>query len=221
MTSEAESLAEHVDRLTAQFRMNRGDDIREAPGLTEFWENNQRYADALQLFARILRQKQAVHFLKPVDDDRLVSAGKELFSHVIRTPLCFTDITNALFLEREYHNGDEDDMYEYQFGKVSPRENKFSIEKIKSWNMWNGKELLQAIDLVLVNALAYGKKINEGRSSQRTRTNQLRKILWDGIQAIVNDNGGASNAADRKANFPTKRGENTGFVAWQYIATDS
>lgn len=77
--------------------------------------------------------------------------------------------------------------------------------------MWKGGDLLQAIDLVFLNSLAYGRIVESGRSSQRAATNRLRKLLWAGISEILSKHVGR-NTEMRRQFTPTRRGESSGFV---------
>jgi hypothetical protein len=78
--------------------------------------------------------------------------------------------------------------------------------------MWIGKDLLQAIDLVFLNSLAYGNALNQGKSQHRSTTNQLRKKFWNGITDILSNN---SDLESRKQCMPTRRAEKSGFVVYK------
>ena len=77
--------------------------------------------------------------------------------------------------------------------------------------MWIGKDLLQAIDLVFLNSLAYGNALNQGRSQHRSFTNQLRKKFWNGISEILDK----IDLESRKQSMPTRRAEKSGFVVYK------
>ena len=77
--------------------------------------------------------------------------------------------------------------------------------------MWIGKDLLQAIDLVFLNSLAYGNALNQGRSQHRSSTNQLRKKFWSGISEILD----SIDLESRKQSMPTRRAEKSGFVVYK------
>jgi hypothetical protein len=80
--------------------------------------------------------------------------------------------------------------------------------------MWKGTDLLQAIDLVFLNILAYGKAVDEGRSQHRSRTNNLRKSLWNSINDVVVQHVGM-DVERRKQYTPTRRSETSGFVVYK------
>jgi len=78
--------------------------------------------------------------------------------------------------------------------------------------MWRGSDLLQAVDLVFLNSLAYGKICGEGRSRNRSTTNDLRKQLWNQIQETVNACIDSDDAERKRQCTPTRRSETSGFV---------
>jgi hypothetical protein len=84
---------------------------------------------------------------------------------------------------------------------------------LNSWNMWRGMDLLQAVDLIFLNSLAYGKLSGEGRSRHQARTNEMRKLLWSRIQVIVANHVGDQN--QRRKCTPTRRSETSGFVVYK------
>jgi len=69
------------------------------------------------------------------------------------------------------------------------------------------RDLLQAIDLVFLNSLAY----NSGKDNAEMRrdTLKLRRMLWDQIR---------TKAADQSEEIPMKRGETSGFVVVKHSA---
>merc|ERR1712150_263918 len=58
------------------------------------------------------------------------------------------------------------------------------IKGLCNWNMWRGLDLLQAMDLVFLNNLAYNGK---EKTKERSSTNKLRRLLWDGINEVIAD----------------------------------
>lgn len=210
VAQDAMRMAGKLDNLASYFRDGREDDVRPtsvSPTGSDFWDDGDRYADALELFANLLRSPEVVHFMERVNGDLLLQANPEakMYSHVIKNPLCFKDILSALFLNS---NKECDNGVVYQDGRLN-------CVLLKDWNMWNGKQLLMALDLVLLNSLAYGKITGEGRSRHRARTNELRKILWNGIQAIISENSGSDDSNQKRQYTPTRRSENSGFVVYK------
>jgi hypothetical protein len=141
---------------------------------------------------------EAEQFVEPAVDDY----GQ--YNSIIKHPLCFQDIVASLIPE----NFSNLDFNTGRMGQLQPKGLKF-------WNMWSGQDLLQAIDLVLLNSLAYGKIMDDdgenGRSIQRSETNRLRKALWNGIQEILLQHVG-DNKELQKQYQPTRRGDTSGFV---------
>eukprot|EP00957_Ditylum_brightwellii_P115217 8787258-Ditylum_brightwellii.AAC.1 len=122
--------------------------------------------------------------------------GGVQYRSVVKTPLCFKDILESLDLPRGVTNKTNQSSE-----GVLP-----NCPALQNWNMWNGRHLLEAIDLVFLNALAYNGK---GKTTLRAEIQQARRVLWDGI----NENMAANMVRERKRLIvPTKRGETSGFV---------
>lgn len=202
-------MADNIDRVAALFDENQQHFIRppNAP-FGQFWDGD-RFAAALKLFSSFLRRTEASFFAEPVDDDRLIRMGKPPFSHVIRHPLCFRDIVAALIHDVEGATGDTIPL---------GVDGQLPARGLSTWNMWKGMDLLQAIDLVFLNSLAYGKVVEDGcnpKSSHRSMTNKLRKEFWDGISRIVKAHVGQADAERRRLCTPTRRAESSGFVVFK------
>jgi hypothetical protein len=82
------------------------------------------------------------------------------------------------------------------------------VKGLECWNMWRGFDLLQAIDLIFLNALAYNGK---EKTKERSQINRMRKLLWDEIHNTTLAEFGA-DLEERKRVTPTRRGETSGFV---------
>ncbi|GAX17833.1 hypothetical protein FisN_18Hh033 [Fistulifera solaris] len=196
--STAEALANSIEQLAVALE----EEELVVPRVLErepFW-NPSRFASALRLFALILRQPEAIHFVDNVNEDALVDSGHRLFSHVVKHPLCFRDIQAALI------------QNDSQSESSVPRTNNGKLLSPSQWNMWKGSELLQAIDLIFLNSLAYGQALGEGKSQHRSKVNKLRKTLWNGIHAILQ---AECDAAARRLHTPTRRSEDSGFVVYK------
>jgi Zn-finger in Ran binding protein and others len=191
-------IAENLDKLANIFDQDQQVAIRpEGLNTGSFWDGEQ-YGSALRLFARLLRMPEAAHFLEQIDEGRLVQAGNSpLFSHVIKHPIYFRQIAEALLGEElQVSTGNDGSL---------------PVRGLSSWNMWIGKDLLQAIDLVFLNTLAYGNALDQGKSQHRSLTNKIRKVFWNGITAIVKD----VDSERRKQCMPTRRSEKSGFVVYK------
>lgn len=196
--SSARLIADNLDKLAIIFDLDHQAAVLPAGlPLEPFWEGR-RYASALRLYTQLLRMPEAVHFLEPVDEGRLVKAGNDpLFSHVVKHPLSFRQIAQALLGENlQYSTGTDGSLH---------------VQELSSWNMWLGKDLLQAIDLVFLNTLAYGNALQEGKSQHRSLTNKVRKWFWNGITEIVR----GLDSELRRQCMPIRRSEKSGFVVYK------
>jgi hypothetical protein len=195
---DAFDLAAGLEKLAGMFDSNQQMLVR--PGnisTSSFWDEAGKYASALRLFSDILRTPESTQYLERVNESELIQMGNPPYSKIIRHPLCFRDITTSLFEENEEMTGNT---------------GKLPTQGLSAWNMWRGNDLLQAIDLVFLNSLAYGKAVDEGRSNNRSNTNKLRKLLWAGIKKVIDSSVSAYDSEQRKKCTPTRRGESSGFV---------
>jgi len=202
----AYDLADGLDSLASLFDSKLHDKVRPDDIEKEsFWDDSYRYASALRLFSEILREPDCTSlFLETVDEDELIQEGKLPYNEIVKHPLCFRDIVSALLQDFNA----VDNSIEGSNGVLPV------VTTLHDWNMWKGMELLQAIDLVFLNALAYGKA-NDGagsKSNDRSRTNKLRKLLWAGIKEVIDGSLASCDAEERRRCTPTRRGESSGFV---------
>jgi hypothetical protein len=158
-----------------------------------FWDLGPQYASALRLLVSTMRNRDAQVFYDPVDETELRMLGLPSFSSIIKHPLCLKDIVYALIGSS---------------GDNSVGNGKLRLKSLSCWNMWRGMDLLQALDLVLLNYLAYNGK---EKTKERSATNRLRRVLWDGINGIITVHVG-DDIEKRRQYTPTRRGENSGFV---------
>ena len=200
-------IAAKLDTLAQYFREHREAEVRPMTAPRGAFWNAERYADALSIFGSILRSSESAHFVERVSEDRLMIAKPERsrYTHIIKNPLCFTDVAAALIADPL----SEEETNCYGDGQLPGR-------SLASWNMWKGIDLLQALDLVLLNSLAYGKITGEGRSRHRARTNELRKFLWARIQEVVANHVSADDSERKRQYTPTRRSESSGFVVFKY-----
>jgi hypothetical protein len=190
-------LAAGVDELAGMFDSNEHWNIRpNSLQCQAFWDEAEKYASALRLFSEVLRSPDSAFFMDTVDEDEDPS-----YSQIIKHPLCFRDIVSALLKESD---GAEKPLV----GSTGS----LPMPGLSSWNMWHGNDLLQAIDLVFLNSLAYGKFEEEGRSDNRSKTNKLRKQLWAGIKNVLDIHVGEVDQEQRRRCTPTRRGDSSGFV---------
>lgn len=200
----ARAMATNLDRIAELFESGQHMAIRPATILRgTFWDGH-RYAFALRLFSNILRQPVAIHFVERVNEDVFIQAGFPPFSHIIKHPISFRDIVSSLMWNVELTGN-------FPCGK----DGQLTVQGLAKWNMWIGMDLLQAIDLVLLNSLAYGKHIElDKRTRFRSDTNKIRKLLWDEINRVIHI-GCHGDDFRRKACTPTRRSEVSGFVVYK------
>ena len=160
-----------------------------------FWDQGPNYASALRLLVTLLRHRDVQAFVDPVDEQQLVLLGRPAYSSVIKHPVCLRDIVKSLCAP------DEDGSAQFNGNGV--------LQRLEKWNMWKGIDLLQALDLVFVNNLAYHGKES---SKERTKTQKLRRVLWEGINSITAPHLVNADPERRKQLRPTRRGESSGFV---------
>ena len=185
-------ITDRLEKLALIFEVNQQENIRPLPISQEnFWDSKEQYANALRLLLQILRHEESHQLLDPVAERDQI--GQHPYLSLIKNPLCFHDIIGALL------NGT--DAQSYGDGQLP-------TQSLRSWNMWRGLDLLHATDLVFLNNLAYNGK---ERTKERSQTNKLRRILWDGISGIISSHFGP-DVEKRKQITPTRRGESSGFV---------
>jgi len=206
MKYDAYQLADGLDSLASLFDANQHDKVRpEEVKQESFWDESYPYASALRLFSEILRSPECSGlFLDSIDEDELIQEGKLPYSEIVKHPLCFRDICAALLQDFNRINN-----------SIACSDGVLPCgTTLSDWNMWNGMALLQAIDLVFLNSLAYGKANDGGgKSNTRSKTNKLRKVLWAGIREVIDASlGNDGSSEERRKCTPTRRGESSGFV---------
>ncbi len=202
---DAFDLADGLEHIACLFEAAKYETVRPMEVVKDlFWDDPLQYACALRLFCEILRSPDCTNaYLESVDEDELIQEGKLPYTEIVKHPLCFRDICWSLF--EDYNVVDK---------SIKSSSGNLPFEAaLEDWNMWKGKELLQAIDLVLLNSLAYGKANDGGgKSSTRSRTNKLRKLLWAGIKDAIDQTLVNFGVEAKRRHTPTRRGESSGFV---------
>ncbi|KAL3940705.1 MAG: hypothetical protein SGBAC_004801 [Bacillariaceae sp.] len=199
-TRNALDLAQTLDGLALMFDRKQHWTIRpnNIP-LEAFWDGAEKYASALRLFSELLKSPDSGDFVDAVDHTQSPSYG-----NIIKHPLCFRDVVSALL-----------DDSEAASKSLVGNTGQLVAQGLSSWNMWRGKDLLQALDLVLLNSLAYTKAVQEGQGGNRSYTNKLRKQLWVGIKDVLDSHMDEMDQDQRKRCTPTRRGETSGFVIYK------
>lgn len=189
----ATQMAQAVEKVARSSDLNQHRALRPTDVFIDenFWNLGSQYAGALRLLVATLRNRDAQTFLDAPDEQSLLMIGLPSYNSMIKHPLCLRDIVTALVGT----NG------EGASGTLP-------LKSLSCWNMWRGMDLLQALDLVLLNNLAYNGK---EKTKERSATNRLRRVLWEGINGIITAHVGG-DLEKRRQYTPTRRGETSGFV---------
>jgi hypothetical protein len=149
----------------------------------------------------------ALDFLEPHDLAMTSTEGKTLYKDVVKNPLCFRDIVNAL-------DGG---------GPNNKRGSNNGVLPCRNWNAWNGLEFLQAMDLIFLNCIAYHKRESSDdddssetviqRDTIQRHANSLRKLLWEKITDYVNQSSDSNDV--RKSYMPTRRGPSSSYIIFK------
>ena len=206
---ELECLAEHISggsSLPKQAHTN----------IDTFWGTMDTFPRILMLFRTIVQSPTSHRFLEPIDENELYMVGLPAYSSVVRNPLCFHAIVSALSrsedalkyphltmrlsngkLPNNSHDDDDDDD---------------GIGGLQNLNMWNGLHLIKAIDLVLLNSIAYNEEHNlhgSQNSQLRMETESLWNLLWEGVNGMLIER---LQPHERRQHLPQRRNESSSFV---------
>lgn len=199
---ELESLAEHISNggsLPKQAHHN----------IDTFWGTMDTFPRILLLFRTILQHPSSHRFMEDESHFRMI--GMPDYRSVMRHPLCFHEIVSVL--------SRSEDAVKYPHITLRLSNGKLpNSEGLQDWNMWNGVHLIEAIDLVLLNSLAYNS-FKEGRNNnpssqqqleqQRTEAESLRNVLWEGVNSMLKER---LRPQERRDHLPQRRSTNCEFV---------
>merc|ERR1712176_403000 len=178
------SVEKVVDALEA------GQDIRplSAQDCPDFWSNpTKNFICILRLFQKLISNAASRSFLEPVD--------VEEYHSLVKNPLSFRDIVTALCAD------DETCVAFIVDGvRVNRKKGVLGCASLKRWNMFEGRQLIEAVDLVFLNYLAF---VGKSEALVRKDVLKLRSSFWGEIRRCA--------LGDRK-NIPMKRKESSGFV---------
>jgi hypothetical protein len=197
----ADEMTTHLERLAYLFDVGKQNLVRPAHFHEGFWDTSEHYAKILRLLISLIRNRDSHSFLNPVDETVMSSLGRGSYAAWIKHPLCFRDIVHSLVNLDQTQSAVDGTEQPSGTGNLE-------VKGLEHWNLWRGFDLLQTIDLVFLNALAFNGK---ERTKERSRTNRMRKLLWDEIHSITFAVFGA-NSDGRRRVTPTRRGETSGFV---------
>uniref|UniRef100_A0A7S2PYH7 RanBP2-type domain-containing protein n=1 Tax=Skeletonema marinoi TaxID=267567 RepID=A0A7S2PYH7_9STRA len=187
---ELECLAQHISlggNLPLQALQHQKD---------RFWGAPDKFPRLLALFRTIIQHPSSHRFVEPVNESRLFVMGMPSYTSVVKYPICFHAIVLAL--------SRSEDAVTYPHLSTRLANGVLGIDGLQDWNMWNGLHLIEAIDLVFLNALAY----DGNDATNRSETELLRKVLWDGVNSILK----SLQPHERKNHLPSRRDETSSFV---------
>ena len=154
---------------------------------TDHWNDETNYIWILQLLKTMVQKVDARSLLHPPDTTELFLAGYPPYESIIKHPVCFSDIVLALT------NSTTSGSHLWGDGKIA------SLPKL---NLWEGKQLLECIDIVMLNALAYYRG---GRDDAKcTSVKMLRNYFWQTLDEKVQGN---------KSVLPRRRKPSDAFIA--------
>ncbi len=168
----------------------------------KFWAMSDTFPKVLMLFSSILQHPTSYRFLEPVNETQLLMAGSPEYTSIIKHPLCFHEIVSAL--------SRSEDAVVHPFLSMRLSNGKLSVAnngELEHWNMWNGLHLIEAIDLVLLNSLAYNGSF-ENSQQQQIETESLRDLLWEGVNSLLK----RLQPHRRREHLPQRRSVDSCFV---------
>jgi hypothetical protein len=158
--SAAEVLVDRVDNFASLLESGMDNRPERFISLTTFWSTADKYADALRILRKMIVHPTATLFLDPVDSTSFFQHNLKEYYTLIKNPLCFRDIVNAITVDA---SGD---------GKLKPTH-------LKKWSMYEGGHLIEATDLVFLNGLAF---IGKSNAQKRKEIQKLRNSFWEEVR---------------------------------------
>lgn len=192
---ELECLAEHI--------AGGGSLPQQAQQHTDtFWAMADTFPQILLLFRSILQHPTSYRFLEPVNETQLFMMGSPEYTSIVKHPLCFHEIVTAL--------SRSEDAVKCPYLSMRLSNGRLAVAnmgELVHWNMWNGLHLIEAIDLVLLNSLAYNGNLENSRQLQ-DETESLRNLLWEGVNGMLK----RLQPHRRRDHLPQRRSVDSGFV---------
>ena len=158
----AQSLCTKLDATITGFGSNMHYMLRpcEIDTGADHWNAEKNYVWTLKFLKMILQRSESRSLIYPMDETVLFLAGHPSYSSVISHPVCFADIVEALATPKSAGS------HLWGDGKLS---------SLPKYNLWQGKDLLEAIDTVMLNDLAY---FNDRDNHKKETTQKLRAYFW-------------------------------------------
>ncbi len=186
--SNSQQLAELIDSIACAIEEGREPRPLKYINQMDFWSNPaSNYVFVLRLFRDMILSDTSQYLLDPVALSENLQDDLQRYYSLIKNPLFFRDIVIAL-------------------SKNSSDENPGHLDtsSLSKWNMFEGKWLIQAVDLVLLNTLAF---IGKETSTHRKQILALRKSFWKEIRNV--------GITDTSKNVPPRRTENSDFLLYR------
>ena len=196
--NHAEKLAHCLDYIAGCFDSGKQQTVRPVTApFDRFWDGR-NYATIMRLLSQILRHPNVGVFVNPIQDEWLKRDGYPPFSKRVEHPISLSQVVNALATNPA------------EIPSIVCNDGSLPIETLSSWNMWRGKDLIMAVDLVFLNFLGYSYLLGEERTEIRSDANKMRLILWNGVDSIIDRCRG--DELWRYDVMPVKRKFTSGFV---------
>jgi hypothetical protein len=175
-TENVQELAALIESIASSLEL--GQEVRPRSLTTDddFWSTIANYVGILRLFRNLLVHKSSAYFI----DIRSLSNGDNSeiirFCNLIKRPLFFRDIAAAM-----------------------RSDGRLTVPALNKWNMFRGEHLIQAVDLVFLNALAF---VGREADLRRREINSMRQMFWKEIRDMSRD----------KKHIPVQRRETSEFI---------
>jgi hypothetical protein len=171
-----EDLAGSIESIASSLELGQEIRPRSIAGGDDFWSSISNYVFILRLFRNLILHKSSAHF---IDISSLANGDTNeivRYYDVIKRPLFFRDIVTAM-----------------------KSDGRLTVRTLNKWNMFRGEFLIQAVDLVIVNALAF---VGRNADRRRKEIESLRQQFWNEIRDMTRD----------KKHIPIQRKETSEFV---------
>jgi len=182
-----QQFAEALDSIATALEEGREVRPAECINASDFWSHpSSNYVMLLRLFQEMLLTRTSQYLMDPVALCKKIEEDLTRYYSMLRNPLGFRDIVVALA---------EADS--------SETPGRLETSTLSKWNMFEGKCLIQAVDLVLLNTLAF---IGKDTTPLRKEIQNMRKKFWKEIRGV--------GCSDKKQ-IPPRRTENSDFLLFR------
>jgi len=178
--ANSQELAEVIDHIANSLEEGRETRPSNCINTSDFWSTpTVNYVFLLRLFRDIILYNASRYML----DKTSVDPDEVKYRSMIKNPLGFRDIIKALI-------------------EIDPSKGpgKLPNEQLSKWNMFEGRWLIQGMDLVMLNTLAF---IGKQTSPLRKEIMGMRKSFWKSLKD--------AGCPDKKQ-MPPRRTENSDFL---------